>query len=74
MKKNVGTTDRIVRSVVAIAAIILAFVVGATTAWGIVLFVVAAIMVITAASQYCPIYTLTKVNTLRSTKHVTTKR
>ncbi|WP_298210626.1 DUF2892 domain-containing protein [Ferrimicrobium sp.] len=64
MKKTVGTADRVIRIVIAAVAIVLAFVVGASSAWGIILFIVAAVMVVTGSSAYCPLYSMAKINTL----------
>jgi hypothetical protein len=56
MIKNESSMDRGIRLVIAVAAAIAAFVVGATTWAGVLLFVVAAIMVVTAAVGFCPLY------------------
>ena len=57
MKVNMGRTDRMIRSfIVAPLAIILAFVVGAGSVGGIILFVVAAVMLATSAVKSCPLY------------------
>lgn len=56
MNPNVGNTDRLVRILVAIAAVVGALVIGAGSVLGIVLFVVAAIMAGTAAFGFCPLY------------------
>ncbi|MGC8509630.1 MAG: YgaP family membrane protein [Acidimicrobiales bacterium] len=63
MKKTVGTADRIVRGVVAIVALIFAGVAGFSSGWGIVLTIVAAIMIITGATAYCPLYSATGLST-----------
>ena len=64
MSRNMGTTDRGVRGfLVAPAAIIAAFILGASTALGIVLFVVVAIMLATSATGYCPNYTWIGIST-----------
>lgn len=63
MKKTVGTTDRILRVVVAAGAVVGSGVLGFSTGWGIVLLVVAGIMVLTAASGYCPAYSLLGIHT-----------
>ncbi len=55
MLKNMGSIDRFIRIVIGIAAIILALLV-ADGAWGIVLWVVAAIMLVTAVFGSCIIY------------------
>lgn len=57
MKHNMGSIDRWIRGVViAPLLVVLGIVVGASSALGIVLFVVAAVMVATAAVGYCPLY------------------
>jgi len=57
VKVNMGRTDRMIRSfIVAPLAIILAFVVGAGSVGGIILFVVAAVMLATSAVKSCPLY------------------
>ena len=63
MRKTVGKTDRVLRGVLAIGAVVGSGIVGFSSGWGIVLLVVAAIMVVTGASGYCPAYSLTGVNT-----------
>ncbi|HEU4980014.1 MAG TPA: DUF2892 domain-containing protein [Solirubrobacterales bacterium] len=64
MNRNMGTLDRGVRVfLVAPAAIIAAFILGAGTVLGIVLFVVAGIMLATSATGYCPTYTLIGIST-----------
>ncbi len=68
MKKTVGTLDRAIRVVVAIAAVIVAFSVGASTSWGIVLLVVALILLITGLSGYCLMYSALKINSLSEGK------
>ena len=61
MKINMGGTDRIVRIVIAIVAAIVA--VKAGGALGIVLWIVAAIMLLTAVVRFCPLYLPFKINT-----------
>ena len=64
MNKNMGTVDRALRGfVVAPAAVVVAYVVGVGTVGGIVLFVVAAIMLATALTGYCPTYALIGITT-----------
>ena len=59
MSRNISTIDRGLRSfLVAPAAIVIAFVVGAGSAGGIVLFVLAAVMLATSAVGFCPLYRL----------------
>jgi hypothetical protein len=59
MRKNMGTTDRLLRTlVVAPLAVVGAFLVGPGSILGFVLFAVAAIMLGTAAVGSCPIFTV----------------
>ena len=64
MNINMGSIDRMLRAfVVAPAAIVVALVVGAGSVTGIVLLVIAAIMLATAAVGFCPLYKLLRINT-----------
>jgi hypothetical protein len=57
MKQNLGPTDRWLRAlVVAPVLAVLGVVVGAGSVVGILLFVLAAVMVATAAVGWCPLY------------------
>jgi len=64
MKKTVGIPDRIFRVVVAAGAVAGAGVLGFTSGWGIVLLVVAAVLLLTGASAYCPAYSVLHIDTL----------
>jgi len=61
MKPNESTTDRAIRGVVAVVALIAGFLLSGPAR--IVLFVVAAIMAVTAAVGFCPIYRVLGVST-----------
>lgn len=63
MKKTVGTTDRAVRVIVALGALIVAAIAGFSSALGIVLVIVAAILSVTGSSGYCPLYSAMGVST-----------
>jgi hypothetical protein len=64
MSRNMSTTDRALRAfLVAPAAIVVAFVVGAGSIAGILLFALAAIMLATSAVGFCPLYKLLHLNT-----------
>ena len=63
MSSNESTLDRIIRVIVAIVAVAAAFAVGATSVLGIILFIVAAIMLVTAAVGFCPLYRLFGLST-----------
>jgi len=58
MKRNIRNTDRLARLVIAALAVWLAIAVGAGTAGGIIVLVVAGIMTATALSGFCPLYLL----------------
>jgi hypothetical protein len=64
MAKNMGHWDRGLRAFVVLpVAIVAAFVLGAATIGGIILFVVAGIMLATAVTAYCPTYTILGITT-----------
>jgi hypothetical protein len=64
MTQNMGTLDRSLRAlVVAPVAIVVAVLVGASTIAGVIFFVVAGIMLLTATTGFCPTYTLIGVST-----------
>ena len=64
MSRNMNTTDRALRAfLVAPAAIVVAFLVGAGSIVGILLFALAAIMLATSAVGFCPLYKLLHLNT-----------
>ena len=58
MKRNMHAADRIVRAVLAAAAVRLAIAVGAGTVGGVIALVFAEIMAATAISGFCPLYLL----------------
>ena len=64
MSRNMSNTDHALRTfVVAPAAIVVAFVVGVGSVFGIVLFALAAIMLATSAIGFCPLYKLLHLDT-----------
>lgn len=65
MNANVGSADKIVRLVIAVAAAVLAFVVGAGSVGGIILLIVAVVMLGTAAVGFCPLYRLFGMSTCK---------
>ncbi|MDP2288331.1 MAG: DUF2892 domain-containing protein [Actinomycetota bacterium] len=67
MRTNESTVDRVIRVALATVAVVVALLVGAGTALGIILFVVAAILLITAAVGFCPLYRILGLRTNRST-------
>jgi hypothetical protein len=63
VKRNEGTIDRVVRVVLALAAVGAAAAIGISSLWGIVLLVVAAVLLVTAAVGFCPLYRLVGMST-----------
>ena len=63
MKVNVGCSDRIIRLVIAVVAALLAAFVVKSGALAIVLWIVAAIMLLTAVVRVCPLYLPFGINT-----------
>jgi hypothetical protein len=64
LSKNMGSLDRALRAfVLAPAAMVAAFALGATSIAGIVLFVVAGIALATGATGVCPTYALFGIDT-----------
>jgi Inner membrane protein YgaP-like, transmembrane domain len=64
MTKSMNTLDRALRAlVVAPLLVIAALFVGAGTILGVVLLVLAAVMLATAAVGFCPLYALLHLNT-----------
>ena len=65
MAQNMGTTDRAVRIVVAAVAALGAGWAGFGTAGGIVLLAIAAVLLVTGASGFCPLYVPFPLSTRR---------
>ena len=65
MTRNEGNIDRLVRGVVAIIALILAFAVGIGSVAGVILALVAVVMAVTAVVGFCPLYRLIGLSTDR---------
>ena len=64
MKKNVGNTDKLIRLMIAVFIIVLSYKnVITNPTLDIILLVVALIVAITSLLNYCPIYSLFKINT-----------
>lgn len=65
MKQNESNADRIVRVGIAAVALVAAVVLGLTSPGGIILAVVAAVLVVTAAVGFCPLYRVFGINTCK---------
>lgn len=58
MKKNMGTTDRIIRLIIVVVIAALFFTNVIAGIWGITLMVLAAIFLLTSIISFCPIYAI----------------
>lgn len=68
MKKNMGTTDKIIRLLLAAIFAGLYFTNTVTGTTGIVLLVLAAVFVLTSLISFCPLYPLVGINTCPAKK------
>jgi hypothetical protein len=65
MKANMGTIDKFIRILLALACSILYFTGIVTGTWGIVLVVVGGIFLATSLISFCPLYTILGINTCK---------
>ncbi len=65
MTTNESSIDRIIRVVIGIAALVAAFAVGMGSVGGIILAVVGAVMLVTAAVGFCPLYRIFGMSTCK---------
>lgn len=63
MTKNESNTDRIIRVVAAVLTLVAAFVVGVGSLGGLILLAATAILLLTAAVGFCPLYRVLGINT-----------
>ena len=56
MKKNMGTADRTIRTILAVVVAVLYFTNVITGTLGIVLMVLAAVFLLTSVISFCPLY------------------
>ena len=68
MKKNVGSTDKIVRLILAAVFAYLYFSGTVTGTLGLVLVVLGAVFVLTSLVGFCPIYSMLGLNTCPAKK------
>jgi len=66
MKQNIAGTDRIVRIVLAALLTVGAWMAGFGSIGGIILLILAAVMLVTSAVGFCPLYALLKFTTKHS--------
>lgn len=63
MKKNMGTIDRLLRTIIAIVIIVLYFTGQITGTAAIILGILAVVFLLTSAVSFCPLYVPLKINT-----------
>jgi hypothetical protein len=68
MKANMGSTDRIIRVILAIVMAALHFTGTVSGTLGIVLMVVAGIFALTSLVSFCPLYPILGINTCNTKK------
>jgi hypothetical protein len=68
MKKNMGSTDKIIRLIVAVIIVALYLSGTITGTLGVVLLVLGAVFLVTSFISFCPLYTLVGINTCSTKK------
>ena len=68
MKKNMGTTDRMIRVIIAIVVSILFFTQTITGTIGLILLVLSGIFLATSFISFCPLYVPFGINTCKKEK------
>lgn len=66
MKKNMGTTDRIVRTILAIVMATLYFTGTVTGTLGMVMLILALVFIATSIIGFCPLYLLFGLSTCKN--------
>lgn len=67
MKKNMGTTDRVLRLLAAAVMLVLYFTGMVTGTVAIILLVFTAVFILTSFVSFCPLYPLLGINTRKRT-------
>lgn len=65
MKKNMGTTDRVLRLLAAAVMLVLYFTGVVTGTLAIILLVFTAVFILTSLVSFCPLYPLLGINTCK---------
>jgi len=68
MTKNMGSADRIIRTLLAVVIIVLYLTKQLTGLAAIILGIFAIIFLLTSAVAFCPLYVPLKISTLKKTK------
>ena len=67
MKKNMGSTDKIIRFILAAIFVALYFTGTVTGTWGVVLLVLAGVFVLSSMVSFCPLYAPFGLSTCKTT-------
>lgn len=65
MKKNIGKVDKVIRFLVGFLAIVAVLVGSVTGVWANILLILGALLLITASINFCPLYVLFRMKTLK---------
>ena len=65
MKKNIGKVDKVIRFLVGFLAIVAVLVGSVTGVWANILLILGALLLITASINFCPLYALFRMKTLK---------
>ena len=65
MKRNVGSTDKAIRMILAFLFATFYFTNVVTGLWGIVLLIVAIVLLLTSIISFCPMWALFGINTTK---------
>ena len=69
MKKNMGSTDKAVRIVLAIVFAVIAFTGAVASPWNYVLVVLGAVFLLTSVISFCPLYAPFGISTCKVKKN-----
>lgn len=65
MKKNVGSTDRLIRLLLTVVFGVLYYSGIASGFWGVVVLILGGVMLLTSLAGVCPLYSVIGVNTCK---------
>ena len=68
MKKNVGIADRIIRAVIAMFIVYFISITAITGGWAIALSITGGVLLLTAFSGNCPVYSMLGLHTCQVSK------
>lgn len=66
MKKNLGNTDKVIRYILAIVALLITFLGGISGLFQGILIAIAVILIGTSLISFCPLYTIFGVKTCKN--------